>query len=103
IALAGWAGELPDPYFYLNAFYAWPGSTVQDRVALGLLRKAAKLTGAKRLAAYGKLDLRIQREWAPVAVVDRRNDREFFSARIDPKSIVDSPVYELDLGRMALR
>jgi len=103
IALGGWASGLPDPYFYLNAVYGWSGSTFQDPVALGLLRNAAKLTGAKRLAAYGKLDLRIQREWAPVAVVDRRNDREFFSARLDPKSIVQSSVYGLDLGRLALR
>lgn len=101
--VGGLAGDWPDPYFYFNGLYTAYGSTFQDPVALELLRKAAKLTRAKRLAAYGKLDLRIQREWAPAAVVDRRNDREFFSARIDTSSIVQSPVYELDLGRLALR
>ena len=67
------------------------------------MRAAARLTGRKRLEAYGKLNLLIQERWAPVVPILRRNDRAFFSARIDTKSIVQSPVYGLDLGRLALR
>jgi hypothetical protein len=67
------------------------------------MRTAARLTGRKRLEAYGKLDLLIQKRWAPVVTILRRSDREFFSARIDTRSIVQSPVYKLDLGRLALR
>jgi peptide/nickel transport system substrate-binding protein len=100
LAILGWGGDFPDLYGHVNKLYEVVGL---DPEADRLLQAAARLTGRKRAAAYGKLDLMIQRRWAPIAVIDRRNDREFFSARIDTRSIVQSPVYEIDLGTLARR
>jgi len=112
LAVVGWAADFPDPYDYINKLLS--GDTIRDRgntnlayfddpEANELMRAAAQLRGQKRLTAYGNLDLTIQRRWAPIVVIDRRNDREFFSARIDTRSIVPSPVYEIDLGKLARR
>jgi peptide/nickel transport system substrate-binding protein len=112
LAVVGWAALFPDPSGYVNTLLS--GDTIRetrntntayfnDPEANRLMRAAARLTRRQRLEAYGKLDLLIQERWAPLVVLGRRNDRAFFSARIDTKSIVQSPVYELDLGRLALR
>jgi hypothetical protein len=61
------------------------------------------MKGQKRLTAYGNLDNKIMSTWAPIAGIDNRNDREFFSKRIDTKTIVQSPIYEIDLGKLALK
>ncbi|HMJ01125.1 MAG TPA: ABC transporter substrate-binding protein [Gaiellaceae bacterium] len=100
LAILGWGGDFPDLYGYVNTLFE---AIDLDPEADRLLRAAARLTGQKRAAAYGKLDLTLQRRWAPIAVIDRRNDREFFSARIDTRSIVQSPIYEIDLGKLAAR
>ena len=68
-----------------------------------LMNNAARLKGKKRLTTYGNLDNRIMSSWAPIASIDNRNDREFFSSRIDTKSITISPIYEIDLGKIALK
>jgi ABC-type oligopeptide transport system substrate-binding subunit len=112
LAVVAWAAEFPDPCPYVNKLLS--GDTIRDvrntntayfndPTANALMRQAASLSGQKRLTSCGNLDLRIQRDWAPIAVIDRRNDREFFSARIDTTSIVNSPVYEIDLGKLALK
>jgi hypothetical protein len=67
------------------------------------MNKAAQLRGTKRFSTYGNLDLQIQKTWAPTVPLDNRNDREFFSARVDTNSIATSPVYEIDLGKLALK
>ena len=90
------------------------GQTIQDvqnnntsyfnnATANKLMNKAASLKGSARYAAYGNLDNTIQKNWAPIAGIDNRNDREFFSSRVDTKSIVQSPIYEIDLGKLALK
>ena len=112
IALVGWSADFPDPYDYVNKLLS--GETIQDvqnnntayfnnPTANKLMNAAARLKGAKRLTTYGALDNKIQTTWAPIAGIDNRNDREFFSARIDTKSIISSPIYELDLGKIALK
>jgi peptide/nickel transport system substrate-binding protein len=111
-AIVGWAADFPDPYDYVNKLLS--GETIQDvqnnntayfnnPTANRLMRSAARLKGQKRLSAYGNLDNRIQSTWAPIAPIDNRNDREFFSSRIDTKTIVQSPIYEIDLGKLALK
>jgi len=111
-AFVSWATPFPDPSAVIDPLLS--GDTIgaagntntayfNDPEANRLLRRAATLTGKKRFDVYGKLDLLIQKRWAPIVPIMRRNDREFFSARIDTKSIVQSSVYELDLGRLALR
>lgn len=111
-AIVGWSADFPDPYDYINKLLS--GQTIQDvqnnntsyfnnAAANKLMNQAASLKGSARYNAYGNLDNTIQKNWAPIAGIDNRNDREFFSSRIDVKSIVQSPIYEIDLGKLALK
>jgi peptide/nickel transport system substrate-binding protein len=111
-AIVGWAADFPDPYDYINKLLS--GQTIQDvqnnntayfnnPTANRLMNHAAGLKGQKRLTAYGNLDNKIMSTWAPIAGIDNRNDREFFSSRIDTKTIIQSPIYEIDLGKLALK
>jgi ABC-type transport system substrate-binding protein len=111
-AIIGWQADFPDPYDYINKLLC--GCTIQDvqnnnvsyfsnKTADNLMNKAAQLRGTKRFSTYGNLDLQIQKTWAPTAPLDNRNDRNFFSARVDTNTIATSPVYEIDLGKMALK
>jgi peptide/nickel transport system substrate-binding protein len=111
-AIIGWQADFPDPYDYINKLLS--GDTIQDvqnnnvsyfnnPTANKLMNKAAQLRGVKRFSTYGNLDLQIQKTWAPTAPIDNRNDREFFSSRVATNTIQTSPVYELDLGKMALK
>jgi len=111
-AIIGWQADFPDPYDYINKLLC--GCTIQDvqnnntayfnnKTADSLMKKAAQLRGSKRFSTYGNLDLQIQKTWSPTAPIDNRNDREFFSARVDARTIATSPVYEIDLGKLALK
>ena len=111
-ALVGWAADFPDPYDYVNKLLS--GETIQDvqnnntayfnnPTANKAMNAAARLRGKKRLTAYGNLDNKIGTTWSPIAPIDNRNDREFFSSRIDTKTIIQSPIYEIDLGKLALK
>jgi len=111
-AIIGWQADFPDPYDYINKLLS--GDTIQDvqnnnvsyfnnPTANKLMRSAAQLRGTKRFSTYGNLDLQIQKTWAPTVPIDNRNDREFFSSRIDTNSVKTSPVYEIDLGKIALK
>jgi ABC-type transport system substrate-binding protein len=111
-AIVGWQADFPDPYDYINKLLC--GCTIQDvqnnnvsyfnnKTADKLMNAAAQLRGAKRFSTYGNLDLKIQKTWAPTVPIDNRNDREFFSARVDTRTVQTSPVYEIDLGKLALK
>jgi ABC-type oligopeptide transport system substrate-binding subunit len=111
-ALVGWAADFPDPYDYVNKLLS--GETIQDvqnnntayfnnPTANKLMRSAARLKGQKRLTTYGNLDNTIQSRWTPIAPINNRNDREFFSTRVDMKTVVNSPIYQIDLGKIALK
>jgi hypothetical protein len=68
------------------------------------MRAAAQLLGEKRLAAYGRLDLDIMQHAAPWAVYGVFNASSLFSNRVDPKSIVFSPIDGYpSLGALALK
>jgi hypothetical protein len=54
---------------------------------------AAKLVGNARLRAFGKLDLQIMRNVAPLAVMRTYNNLYLFSKRVDRRSLVWSGVY----------
>ena len=68
-----------------------------------LMNNAARLRGSARYKAYGNLDNLIQKNYAPTAPIDNRNDREFFSSRVATNTVKTSPVYEIDMGKMALK
>jgi peptide/nickel transport system substrate-binding protein len=111
-AIVGWQADFPDPYDYINKLLS--GDTIQDvqnnnlsyfnnKAANNLMNKAAQLRGTKRFSTYGNLDNQIQKNWAPTAPIDNRTDRNFFSARVSTSTIKTSPVYEIDLGNLALK
>ncbi len=52
-----------------------------------------KLVGTARLRAFGKLDLEITRDLAPVAPMRTYNSWYLFSDRVDPRSLAFSGVY----------
>ena len=111
-AIIGWQADFPDPYDYINKLLS--GDTIQDvqnnnvsyfnnPTANRLMNKAAQLRGTKRFSTYGNLDLLIQKNYAPTAPIDNRNDREFFSSRVATNTVKTSPVYEIDMGKLALK
>ena len=111
-AIIGWQADFPDPYDYINKLLS--GDTIQDvqnnnvsyfnnPTANKLMNKAAQLRGTKRFSTYGNLDNLIQKNYAPTAPIDNRNDRNFFSARVATNTVKTSPVYEIDMGKLALK
>jgi hypothetical protein len=68
------------------------------------LAQAAKLVGPNRYKTYGKLDIDVMKNVAPVAVTRTYNTRYFFSTRVNPKSLVFSKTYaDFSIGAMALK
>jgi hypothetical protein len=57
------------------------------------LAAAKRLNGKARLRALGKLYIARMKDLAPVVVTRTYNNRYFFSARVDPKSLVYKSVY----------
>lgn len=88
LGFATWTPDFLDPYGVLNIQLdgQFIGSTNWPRFDSPrynrLLRRAALLTGAARLRAYGKLDVRLAREAAPMVAVDYLNDPTLVSKRI---------------------
>ncbi len=58
------------------------------------VQKANGLTGEARLKAFGKLDIEIMKNLAPLVVMNAYNNRFFFSNRVDPKSLKYHAVYQ---------
>src|SRR6266508_993434 len=54
---------------------------------------ASRLTGAARNKAFGKLDIDLMKNLAPLAVMNTLNDRYFFSNRVDPRTTSFHRVY----------
>jgi ABC-type oligopeptide transport system substrate-binding subunit len=86
----GWSADYPDPYDFLDILLN--GDNIHEAnnnnlsylnvPALNRQMKAASfLSGDKRAAAYQALDQKITRDYAPLAVYENRNIREFVSAR----------------------
>jgi ABC-type transport system substrate-binding protein len=112
VSMTGWIQDFPDPYDYVNKLLS--GQTIQDvqnnnisyfnnPKANRLMNHAAVLKGAKRYSTYGALDNKIMSTWAPLAPYDNRNDRQYFSTRVDTKSVTHTPIYIIDLGKLALK
>jgi peptide/nickel transport system substrate-binding protein len=89
LAVAGWGGDYPDPYDFLNVLFDSANvppaganfSQMKDAAFDRRLRAAASLRGETRYLAYGKLDADLMRTVAPVAPMANRTVREFLSAR----------------------
>ncbi len=78
----------PDPGDFLRSFADF--GSIKDREKIAA---AARLYGNARLHAFGKLDLEMMRNAAPVAPMRTYNNRYLLSDRVDPRSLVFQPVY----------
>jgi peptide/nickel transport system substrate-binding protein len=99
----GWLQDYPDPYDFVNILlhggtnihasgnvnYSYFNNPTYDKK----MDKAARLVGKKRLKAYGKLDLAIAKNAAPMASMRTYNNRYLFSNRVNKKCLVYQGVY----------
>jgi ABC-type transport system substrate-binding protein/class 3 adenylate cyclase len=65
------------------------------------LKAVAKLSGAKRYRAAGRLAFELERDAVPAAAISWNSARDFFSARIGCQ--VYQPFYGMDLAALCLR
>jgi YVTN family beta-propeller protein len=102
LASQGWAPDYIDPSAMLNALLADPayGPPLRDPAAQRQLAAAAQLTGPRRYLVYGRLDLRLAAQAAPLAAFGNISDDDFFSARIGCQVY---GVYGTDLAALCLR
>jgi len=89
-ALVGWNQDYPDPYDFVDILLNGNNIHADNNNNLAyfnnakvnkLLASANRLTGSARYKAYGNLDIMIQKNYAPWAAYDNRNEREFVSKR----------------------
>jgi peptide/nickel transport system substrate-binding protein len=102
LAWAGWLPFYPDPPAMLSEILedSSVGPTFNDPVYRRKLANAARLSGPERYLAYGKLDLDLARNAAPLAAFDNQTSNDFFSARIGCQTY---GVYGIDLAALCLR
>ena len=102
LAWGGWVPDYPDPEAMLNSILddSSNGPTFNDPAYQRKLAKAARLSGPERYITYGKLDLDLARNAAPLAAFDNLTDNTFFSARIGCQT---DGVYGMDLAALCLR
>jgi len=109
IGYEGWAADYADPFDFINILL--DGTTIRDTNNVNFsyfndpaynakMAAAAKLSGAARYAAYGKLDIDISKNQSPLASWQNANARLFVSKRV--KNVVYNPVYGLSLAGVSL-
>ena len=76
------------------------GPTFNDRRYKRRLAAAARLSGPNRYLTYGKLDLDLARNAAPLAAFGNLPSDDFFSARIGCQTF---GVYGIDLAALCIR
>jgi YVTN family beta-propeller protein len=106
IATANWGADFADPFTMINelfdpAFAAVNFSRFNNPVLIARMRQAAKLSGARRLQAYVRLDEDLTRNDPPVAAWGNGTFRDFFSPRVGCQ--IYQPIYGLDVGSVCLR
>jgi ABC-type oligopeptide transport system substrate-binding subunit len=93
----GWCQDYPDPYdFFYNVFLR---ASLDDPISpvgpkwTRQIKSAAKLVGPARLKAFGKLDIRLMKEYAPIAAMRTYNNIFLLSNRVVRRSLLYSVVY----------
>ena len=102
LAWLGWTPDFPDPYGVLNAVLEdnaiepdFNDPTYQRKLAA-----AARLSGLDRYLTYGRLDLDLARNAAPLAAFGNSAYNDFFSARIGCQTY---GTYGIDLNALCVR
>ena len=102
--LGGWHADYPDPNNFVDILLN--GNNIREANNNNIaylnvpsvnrrLEAAAKLTGQKRYAAYGQLDVDISKNFAPWASYSYANNRDFVSAKVGCYSY--HPTYGMNL------
>jgi len=102
LAASGWIADYADPSQFLN--FLLLGSTIPTFDDPGYKRKltaAARLSGPARYLAYGRLDIDLARNAAPLAAIGTASIRDFFSARVGCQ--IFNPAYGMDLAALCIR
>ena len=101
IGFAGWIPDYPDPDVLL-APYSRPAETSRPSPTRlpAPARRAAQLTGPNRYLTYGKLDLDLARNAAPLIAYANTGSPDFFSARIGCQTY---GVYGVDLAALCIK
>jgi len=93
----GWCSDYPDPYDWLNILLYGPGIQADNNVNYSYmnipkwnnkLAQAAKMVGPNRYKTYGKLDITIMQQVAPVAATRTYNTRGGFFNAVSPARTV---------------
>ncbi len=102
LAWGGWIPDYPDPSAMLNPILADGASAppFADRSVQQRLAAAARLSGPERYLTYGKLDLDLTRNVAPLVAFGNLTSYAFFSARIGCQTY---GIHGMDLGALCLR
>ena len=84
-----WCADYADPLEFTEPLVGGVASyaVVTPRYRRQLAR-AERLQDRARLRAFGKLDVQLMNDLAPVAVTRTYNKRFLFSDRVDPRSLV---------------
>jgi peptide/nickel transport system substrate-binding protein len=109
----GWCSDYPDPYDWINILLYGGAIQAENNVTYSYMNiskwnkkmeSAARLVGPKRLTTYGKLDIAITKQVAPMAVERTYNNRYLFSNRVNPKSLLYQGIYQdFSIPAMALK
>ena len=91
IGINGWGADYADPYDFINVLLDGTKLQAANNVNISYfnspaynkkMQAAASLSGPKRLAAYGNLDIDLMKNAAPLAPILNGNNRYFTSARV---------------------
>jgi YVTN family beta-propeller protein len=98
IAWSGWGADYADPAQFINPSTPGfdPPGVYRRRIAA-----ADRLSGNRRLRAFGRLDVDIAAHDAPIVAFATTTARDFFSARVGCQ--VYQPIYGMDLGALCVR
>jgi peptide/nickel transport system substrate-binding protein len=109
----GWCSDYPDPYDWINILLYGGGIQAENNVNYSYMNvakwnkkmsSAAKLTGPKRLSTYGKLDITLMKQVAPLVAERTYDNRYLLSNRVNPRSLVYQGIYQdWDWAAIALK
>ena len=107
IATVGWAANYDDPDFFLVPLLGSAGvgnnnySRLHDPALDRQLAAASELQAPARFAAFGKLDVEIMRDLAPI--VPYANQAAYFLVSKRIGCVTYNPVYYLDYAALCLQ
>ena len=100
-----WGADFADPFTMINEQFDPSASDnfahFNDPALTRRMRQAAKLSGARRIRAYSRLDEELTRNDPPGVAWGIATFRDFFSARVGCQ--IYQPIYGIDLGSICLR